>query len=127
MKKHTLEVPALYGDHHVLEIRRILTEIPGVQEVYASSSFQVVEVSFDESSTTEEEITNKLEEAGYLEELMVPVEIGAIQEDDRKPFFRHTEVYENTREVVSFSQKVVSTGRGLWPCPGMGPIKTMEE
>ena len=30
MQKVTYETPALYGDHHVLEVRRILLELPGV-------------------------------------------------------------------------------------------------
>lgn len=127
MKKHTFEVPTLYGDHHVMEVRRILTEIPGVQEVYASSAFQVIEISYDESMTNELEIAQKLDESGYLGEWNLPIEIGAIQENGDKPFFRHTQVYENTHQVVSFSQEVSYSGRPLWPCPGMGVINTLEE
>lgn len=127
MKKHTFEVPTLYGDHHVVEVRRILTEIPGVQDVYASSAFQVVEVTYDETLTNDLEIAQKLDAAGYLGEWTFPIEFGAFQEEERKPFFRHTQVYENTRQVVSFSQKVNYSGRPLWPCPGMGVIKSVEE
>jgi hypothetical protein len=36
----TLELPALYADHHVLEVRRILQEMPGISEVYASIALQ---------------------------------------------------------------------------------------
>jgi copper chaperone CopZ len=129
MKKHSFNVPTLYGDHHVLEVRRILTEIPGVQGVYASSAFQVVEVDYDESLTNDLEIALKLDEAGYLGEWTAPIETGAIQQGDtdNKPFFRHTEVYETARQVVSFSQKVDSSARVLWPCPGMGVVKSMED
>ena len=35
MEVLTLELPAMYGDHHVVEVRRILLEIPGVDNVYA--------------------------------------------------------------------------------------------
>ena len=129
MKKHTFEVPALYGDHHVLEVRRILTEIPGVQGVYASSAFQVVEVEYDDTLTNDLEIALKLDQAGYLGEWTAPIETGAIQQGDpnKKPFYRHTEVYETARQVVSFSQRVGYSGQPLWPCPGMGVIKPMEE
>ncbi len=129
MKKHTFEVPTLYGDHHVLEVRRILTAVPGVQEVYASSAFQVVEVEYDETKTNDLEIALKLDEAGYLGEWTAPIETGAVQQGDtnNKPFFRHTEVYETARHVVGFSQKVGYTGQSLWPCPGMGVIKSMED
>jgi copper chaperone CopZ len=129
MKKHTFEVPTLYGDHHVLEVRRILAGIPGVQEVYASSSFQVVEVEYDETKTNDLEIAETLDEAGYLGEWSIPIEVGAIRisESDEKPSFRHTEVFENVHEVVSFAQNVSNAGRPLWPCPGMGVIKNTPE
>ena len=128
MKKHTFEVPALYADHHVLEVRQILAGIPGVQEVYASSAFQVIEVDYDEKMTNDIEIALKLDEAGYLGEWTAPIEIGAFQAlSDEKPFFRHTQVQESVRHVVSFGQNVNSTGKPLWPCPGMVPNKKMEE
>ncbi len=47
MEKYTLDLPTMYGDHHVLEVRRILLEIPGIQDVYASSAFRAVEVTYD--------------------------------------------------------------------------------
>lgn len=125
------ETPALYGDHHVTEVRRILLEIPGVQDVYASSAFQVVEVTYDESKTNDLEIAIKLDAAGYLGEWTMPVEAGATTyhaAEGLKPFFRHTAAYEQTRLVVSFAQNVSYLGRPLWPCPGMGVIsKPMEE
>jgi len=37
MKTKVIELPALFGDHHVTEVRRILNEIQGVKDVYASS------------------------------------------------------------------------------------------
>jgi hypothetical protein len=40
MNTLTLELPAIYGDHHVLEVRRILFELPGIEDVYASSNFR---------------------------------------------------------------------------------------
>jgi copper chaperone CopZ len=121
-----LEVQAMYGDHHVVEVRRILFGLPGVDDVYASSSFRVVEVTYDPSKVKPEQIKASLEEAGYLGELPLPVETGeaAYGQGNGKSFFRHTMVYENTRQVVSFAQKVNYSGRPLWPCPGMGPIKS---
>lgn len=127
MKKHTFEVPALYGDHHVSEVRRLLTEIPGVQEVYASSAFQIIEVTYDENLTNDLEIAKKLDEAGYLGEWSLPIEINVPHDQGQKPFFRHTQVFETARQVVGFSQQVSYSGRPLWPCPGMGVIKTMED
>jgi len=129
MKTKIFEVPTLYGDHHVIEVRRILLEIPGVIDVYASSSFQVVEVNYDETKVNDLEISIKLDQAGYLGEWTIPVEVGVLpqSESSLKPYFRHTEVYETSRQVIGFSQNVSYSGRPLWPCPGMGPSRDMEE
>jgi copper chaperone CopZ len=128
MKKITLDLPALYGDHHVVEVRRILLAIPGVEEVYASSSFRAVEVTYDPGKVNDLEIQLKLDEAGYLGEWSILTEPGvAVARKDGEGSFRHTAVYEQTRQVVSFAQKVGSVGRPLWPCPGMGVINSNEE
>ncbi len=123
MQKVTYETPALYGDHHVLEVRRILLALPGVEDVYASSAFQVIEVTYDPQKINDLEIAVKLDEAGYLGEWSVPIEAGATAyhaAEGLKPYFRHTAAYEQTRLTVSFAQQVPYLGRPLWPCPGMG-------
>ena len=129
MQSKTFEVPTLYGDHHVIEVRRILLEIPGVVDVYASSSFHIIEVNYDEAKVNDLEIAIKLDQAGYLGEWTIPVEVGVLpqSESNQKPFFRHTEVYETSRQVVGFSQNVSYSGRPLWPCPGMSPSRNIEE
>jgi copper chaperone CopZ len=131
METIALELPTMYGDHHVVEVRRILLELPGVEDVYASSGFQSIEVIYDPAKVSPQTIQACLQEAGYLGELPVPVEEGAasyLEKGDRS-FFRHTTVYENIRHTVSFQQNVAYQGRPLWPCPGMGPIrlKALEE
>lgn len=131
MKKNvTFDTPALYGDHHVLEVRRLLLENPGVEEVYASSAFRIVEVTYDDAKVSEAEINQKLAEAGYLGEWILPQEQStpAYLQGERVPaYFRHTEVFETSRQVVSFAQKVSYAGRPLWTCPGFGVIKSQME
>jgi len=124
VKTYAKDLPAMYGDHHVVEVRRILMELPGVEDVYASSSFQMVEVEYDETKLDPQQIEAILEEQGYLGELPVPVERGALQDQQNgdKPFFRTTAAYKQTGLAVSFAQQVPSAGRPLWPCPGMGPL-----
>ncbi len=128
MNKYTLELPTMYGDHHVVEVRRILLELPGVQEVYASSCFQIVEVTYDPEQVSEAKISARLEEAGYLDQLFVPKETGVsdYQEANHKAFQRHTTAYEGTKQTVSFAQTVSYSGKPLWPCPGFGVVE-MEE
>lgn len=130
MQKTLFTVPTMYGDHHVLEVRRILLEMRGVEEVNASSCFHTVEVSYDLAKVSAEEIRTRLKEAGYLEELPIPVETGkaVTQEAKRngKGFFRHTTAFEQTKKVVGFAQTVNFSGRPLWPCPGVGVISGAE-
>ena len=124
MEVLNLDLPAMYGDHHVTEVRRLLLEIPGVEDVYASSDFQMVEVNYDPSKVESEVITNKLEQAGYIGELPIVVERGALDQSKNgdKPFYRNTAAYEQTGNTVGFAQKVPNSSRPLWPCPGLGPI-----
>jgi copper chaperone CopZ len=125
----SISIPTMYGDHHVVEVRRILLAIPGVSEVYASSAFQFAEVEFDPAVVGVEDINRVLEAAGYLGELEVPVETGAQATllEGESIFMRHTEAYAQTRDTVSFAQQVPFSGRPLWPCPGMGILKNGEK
>jgi copper chaperone CopZ len=121
-----IELPAMYGDHHVIEVRRLLMELPGVEDVYASSGFHTIEVTYDPIKASPESIRTVLQGAGYLGELSTPEEEGAaayLQKGDQS-FFRHTTVYETVRSTVSFQQNVNYRGRPLWPCPGLGAIET---
>lgn len=128
MATTTLDLPMMYGDHHVVEVRNLLSSIPGVEEIYASSCFRVVEVSFDESQTHAEAIAKRLEEAGYAGELTLPVEqgTGSTVGNGREAYFRHTAVFEQVGDVVSFGQRAPYQGRPLWPCPGVGKLHKSE-
>jgi copper chaperone CopZ len=129
METKIFEVPALYGDHHVKEVRRILLELEGVVDIYASSAFQVVEVTYDETRINDLQLALKLDEAGYLGEWTIPIETGtAVQQPaNHKTLSRHTATYETTKQTVSFAQRVNYQGRPLWPCPGMGTVKISED
>jgi len=127
METKAFEAPALYGDHHVSEVQRILKGLPGVEEVYASSAFQAIEVTFDESKIDAEKIAASLEQAGYLGEVPLLTETGvAVERKEGDGVFRHTTTYETVKKTVSFAQSVQSQGRPLWPCPGLGTIKMDE-
>jgi hypothetical protein len=121
MEKVIFQTPAVYGDHHVLEVRKLLTVLPGVVEVYASSCFHLVEVSFDPAQVSAEAIGAKLEAAGYMDDLLSASEV-AEQFPKRK-----ATGYEQVRSTVSFSQVVKVQDRRAWPCPGMGLLKVKEQ
>jgi hypothetical protein len=125
MEEIQVHVPAMYGDHHVLEVRQVLLGLPGVLDVYASSCFQTVQVKFDPAKIEKEAITVALETAGYMQPLQIPAESGvpAYGSSNRADlFFRHTAAHEQTKQVVQFTQRVAFSGRPLWPCPGMGVV-----
>ena len=127
METKAFEAPALFGDHHVSEVQRILKELPGVEDVYASSAFQAIEVAFDEKKITADKIESRLQEAGYLGEMLMLTETGvAVERKDGDGVFRHTATYETVKKTVSFAQSVQNQGRPLWPCPGFGAIKMDE-
>jgi copper chaperone CopZ len=128
METKSFEAPALYGDHHVSEVRRILLELTGVSDVYASSAFQTIEITFDPAKIKAEQIEARLQEAGYLGEVPMLVETGiAVEKVGDDQFFRHTAIYETVKSTVAFAQRVDHDARPLWPCPGMGPVRKMDE
>jgi copper chaperone CopZ len=65
MEKAQFSLPDMWADHHVLKVRAILTGMPGMQDVMASSSFRMVAVSYDPSVTSPGAIMAALEDAGY--------------------------------------------------------------
>ncbi|MCX6082948.1 MAG: hypothetical protein NTW32_25745 [Chloroflexi bacterium] len=125
MQKSTFNTPALFGDHHVTEVRRMLFSTAGVKDVYASSSFRIVQVEFDENLVTHEALLRILDDAGYLGEIPMMAETGHAAEGNS--VFRNTATYSTVKKTVSFAQKAPYIGRPLWNCPGMGVIKSMDE
>jgi copper chaperone CopZ len=125
MASLSLELPTMYGDHHVLEVRRILLEFDGVSEVYASSGFGVVEVEYNSKKTTKKDLETALEKAGYTGDFAMALESSVPANEQRETaYFRHTEASEQTGNTVNFEQDVRVQRSPLWPCPGMGPVKT---
>jgi len=121
MTSLTVDVPVMYADHHVVEVRRILFEIPGVETIDASAAFQVVEIEYDSEKTSEDVLRQTLDEAGYLGEFQVPTESGepAVGRDGTT-YFRHMEAVGTAGNVVSFGQEITAAGGPLRPIPGMG-------
>ncbi len=119
-----LSIPAMYGDHHVIEVRRILLGLPGVRQVAASSAFHHATITYDPDQIEQAAIIRTLESAGYLQDMQMPLETGAAAygRNGNTVFFRHTVAYHQTRRTVGFAQSTGRVGRPLWPCPGLGPV-----
>ncbi len=65
MSKIVLDVPMMYADHHVSNMRSILLGMSGVEDVIASSAFRRIEVTFDPEKVAEETLLAAVVEAGY--------------------------------------------------------------
>ena len=76
MNSLNLEVPAMYGDHHVTAVRGLLLALPGITAVYASSAFRIVDVEYDPALLSPTQIQQTLQTAGYGDELPIPAETG---------------------------------------------------
>ncbi|MEW5720835.1 MAG: heavy-metal-associated domain-containing protein [Chloroflexota bacterium] len=65
MEQITLTIPALWADHHVTNVKRLLSPISGVENVFASSAFKQVMVEFDAQKTSQAALVKALTNAGY--------------------------------------------------------------
>ena len=125
MASLSLELPTMFGDHHVIEVRRILLEFEGVTDVYASSGFRAVEVEYNSKKTPKKDLIAALENAGYIGDFAMALESSVPANEQRETaYFRHTEASEQTGNTVNFEQSVRVQRSPLWPCPGMGPVRT---
>lgn len=65
MEKVALEVPTLWADHHVLKVLGVLNRLEGVEDVYASSAWKQVLVTYDDAEIDQATVEKALAEAGY--------------------------------------------------------------
>ena len=68
-----LSAPAMFADHHVLKARGALLALDGVDDVYASSAWQSVIVSYDAAKIQPAAIEKALAKAGYASDKTVPI------------------------------------------------------
>jgi copper chaperone CopZ len=73
MERLTLSAPAMYADHHVLKVREMLFALDGIEDVYASSAWQTVIVSYDPDVLAQADIETAMGEAGYGPSSTTPV------------------------------------------------------
>ena len=65
MEKVVLDVPTLWADHHVLKARDALIKLEGVHDVYASSAWKQVLITYEDGQTDVATFEKALAEAGY--------------------------------------------------------------
>jgi copper chaperone CopZ len=114
MDKLTLNIPTLYGDHHTTAVKQILEGLEGVKDIYVSSAFKQISVSYDKKKTSPETIEKALADEGYSTEEFETAYPTSIKERE----MRHTAAVAGIGETLSFARNIPFEGRPLWPCPG---------
>jgi copper chaperone CopZ len=87
MNALVVEVPALYGDHHVLRVRQALLSLKGVDAVMASAARRRVAVRFDEKVTSADSIRAALDESGYTPDAILPLPEFPKRHEDGSAWF----------------------------------------
>jgi excisionase family DNA binding protein len=65
MENVLFDVPAMYADHHVIAVRQALLSVAGVEDVWASSAWQQVQVTYNPATVSPADLGRALEQAGY--------------------------------------------------------------
>lgn len=99
MKKLTLSVPKMYGDHHTLAVRSALAELRGVEGIFANSARKIVTVEYDDSAVNPAKIEDTLKAAGYGPGEEPPSPELPDATDDESPWFRFLPRYTWTNMV----------------------------
>jgi copper chaperone CopZ len=123
MAKLVLAIPTLYGDHHTTAVKELLEGLEGVKDVYVSSAFNQVQMSFDKKKLSPEEIETFLAKEGYTTD--EPETAYAVSAGER--IDRHTAAITGVGDSLSFVQNVSYEGRPLWPCPGFSAQTASDE
>jgi len=77
MKKLVLDMPRMFADHHVLKVRDVLKGTDGVGDVFASSAWRQVMISYDPAKAKPKAIEKALADAGYSTTEGTPVLVQA--------------------------------------------------
>ncbi len=115
MEKAVLDVPGMYGDHHVLAVRDLLGQIAGVEDIFATSAFKQVVVTYDPAKAKPEDFESVLAAQGYT------TGDGEAPVEQPVPQRGHAQfvVASGVAETVRFTAPPVNFGvGGPRPCPG---------
>jgi copper chaperone CopZ len=73
MASVTINLPTMFADHHVLTVRGVLSALQGVGDVYASSAWHAVIVTYDTDKLDPHSIEKALVDAGYTPDASTPI------------------------------------------------------
>ena len=73
----SISLPAMFGDHHVVQVRQIVAALPGVKDIRASASKRRLSVTFDRAQLTAEALRAALAKGGFAPGAAAAVAVGA--------------------------------------------------
>lgn len=73
MASMTINLPTMFADHHVLKVRGVLSTLHGVDDVYASSAWHAVIVTYNDDKLDPLGIEKALVDAGYTPDATTPI------------------------------------------------------
>lgn len=65
MESVRLNLPTMYGDHHVVKVRQLISILTGVVDMRASAAQQQIVVTYDPTKITADAIASALSSGGY--------------------------------------------------------------
>ncbi len=118
MKRLVLPIPMLYGDHHTMAVRGILSALPGISDLYVSSAQRLVSLRYDPKKISPEAIEKALAEHGYEVGGPEPAFVPSLSSELEKSA-RYSSLVTGGGDALTFAEHTrVRDGRPLWPCPG---------
>lgn len=91
MEKVTFSIPAMWADHHVLDVRQTLSQVSGVEEVVASAMYKDVLIHYDSATTNPETLANALARSGFKMAEAPDLPAQPKRTDDRSDWFQFQE------------------------------------
>jgi len=115
MEKVSLNLPLMYGDHHVLAVRDILGRLDGVEDVYATSAFKQVIVKFDATKVSQADMEKALADQGYPVGVEPTIPVWQPRQQEGPRFVAASGI----AQMTSFQVPELNVGAGgPRPCPG---------
>jgi hypothetical protein len=111
MERLSIELPALYGDHHAAEVHALLSALPGVASVYASAAWHLVQVEFDPAQIGPGGLRQALLKRGYSEDQTHVPPVSARTRD-------LTSFAVGPAATEQFVEHVPAWSEPAAPCPG---------
>ncbi len=85
MEKIVINVPSMYADHHVLSVRNALDGLEGIEDLYASSAWKQLLITFDPKKIKQAKIEEAIIEAGYPVDGAEPAALVTANDIKRDP------------------------------------------